>query len=331
MKKQSVNKTKSKLIKHRHKAAIKARRPLHKKFLLHPASVMVILLVGVLLAGWTYQSSAADYTVTAKIPAEPLTEPALITTPANGSHHNNQPITVAGTCPYKSYINLHRNDIFAGTTLCQPAGTFSLQVGLLNGENRLQAHVFNVTDDEGPLGSIVTVFYAPAVAPKTPIKPIPPKPAPDPFVITSDYRYRAYLPKEGIEWELSLSGGQSPYAVNIKWGDGNESNYVQKDPGSLTIEHSYSKAGTYKIEISGSDLSGATSFLQLNAIVVNDPTSLIATPTQPLAPSDRGNLLWLMWPAYAVLLLMVVSFWLGEWQEYLKVVKHQKHRRHRHA
>lgn len=331
MQKQSINKAKSKLTKHRRKAAIKAKRPVHKKFLLHPASVMVILLVGVLLAGWTYQSSAAEYTVTAKIPADPLTEPAVITAPVNGSRHSSQPITVAGTCPYKSYIKLYRNDVFAGTALCQPVGKFSLQVGLLIGENRLQAHVFNVTDEEGPLGSMVTVFYAPPIAPKSPVKPVPPIPVPAPFIISSDYRYRAYLPKEGIEWQLIISGGESPYAVNIKWGDGNESNYVQKDPGALTIEHSYLQTGTYRIEISGSDLAGTTSFLQLNAIVVPDPSALVAAPTEPSAPTSQSNLLWLMWPAYAILLLMVVSFWLGEWQEYVKLTKHQKHRRHRHA
>jgi hypothetical protein len=328
MKSKSAKNSNSKLAKHRRKAAIKAKRPIHKKFLLHPATVLVILLVGVLLLGWTYQGSAADYTVTAKIPADPLTEPAIITSPQNGNKFTQQPIDISGTCPYKSYIKLYRNDVFAGTTFCNPDGSFGMQIGLITGENRLQARVFNITDDEGPTSSLVTVFYE---LPATPGKP--PVPAINnlqPFIISSDYSYRAYLINENIEWQIILSGGAKPYAVNIKWGDGNESNYVTSSAGALTIEHSYSKAGNFKIDINGVDNAGNKIYIQLYSIVVKDKNALITSQAtnKPILQIDKtGNLLWLMWPAYATLLLMVFSFWLGEREQLLKTLKPQKRSR----
>src|SRR5882757_8230318 len=78
--KKPVNKRKT-IPKISKKAAAPRARPLHKKILLHPFSVMVLLCVGVILAGSTYHGIAANYDVTATVQAPPATTPAVIAQP----------------------------------------------------------------------------------------------------------------------------------------------------------------------------------------------------------------------------------------------------------
>src|SRR6185437_8114462 len=71
------------------RAAIKRRvrrqSPLHKRIILHPLSVMIVLCAGVFITGWTYQVVADYYSLTAKVAAPALTQPAVITSPVDGT------------------------------------------------------------------------------------------------------------------------------------------------------------------------------------------------------------------------------------------------------
>src|SRR5690242_3374732 len=91
------------------KARVRHSRPIHHRFLLHPATGMMVLAAGVLIAGWTFRAAADSYTVTGKIPAPPLTDGATITSPADGSTTAVTPIDIGGSCPDNSYVNLTRN------------------------------------------------------------------------------------------------------------------------------------------------------------------------------------------------------------------------------
>jgi len=51
-------------------------------------------------------TDTVSYNVRAKVPADPLTEPAIITSPTDGQRFRTTPIDIKGTCPYKSYINI---------------------------------------------------------------------------------------------------------------------------------------------------------------------------------------------------------------------------------
>jgi hypothetical protein len=332
MKTQSVNRARAKLVKQRHKARIKAKRPPHKRFLLHPATVFVLLGSGVLLFGWTLKTFAVDYTVNATIPAGFLTEPAVITSPTDGQRYKTKPIAVAGTCPYQSYINLYRNGVYSGTALCNPDGTFGLLSDLSLGANILQTHVFNVTNDEGPLSGAITVYYEPpAPTTVTAAKPSASTPAAA-FALSGEYQYHGYKVGEEANLKVSISGGIGPYALHMAWGDGSESNYVQMGTKPVVATHTYSKAGSYSIKINGVDGSGATAFLQTTALITNDKHALIASPTnKPTSSSSIASRLhswlWLLWPTYASLILMAISFWLGEREElYILQRRYNSHR-----
>lgn len=320
---------------------IKSRRPAHKRFILHPLTVFLLLCVGVLLTGFTWKTSADSYSVKAKVAAPPLTDPAIITSPADGNHFKAKPIEVDGTCPDDSYINLMRNGIFSGTALCDNVtNTFTLQTDLSAGANILQAQDYNITDDAGPQSGQITVYYdpppPPAVAtqsssPNTPSTTSIPSANAAPFFITSEYAYRGYLVGETTNWQIKLSGGVKPYALNVKWGDGQENNYAN-NAQEIDISHAYNKAGNYNIQIYASDANGNTGYLQVVSVVKQSGAlQLNGTLQRPLSgiTSSLRQWIWVVWPAYTVMVLMVISFWLGEREEVRRLTS-KRRVAHRH-
>jgi hypothetical protein len=317
-----------------------------------PFITFILLSIGVLLIGWTFQAQADDIHVTAKVSAPLPIGPAIITSPGDGAHFKEVPITVSGTCPTDTYIKLYRNNIFSGTTLCTVDGNFSLDTDLFAGANQLQAKVFNLTDDEGPQSPTITVYYdvpqqptaspapgtspttsgatsSPAAVGSTPsvAGPIPP------LTIQTNFDYRGYEVGQTIETTFELKGGKPPYALNIDWGDGTNTVLSQKEQGSVNVSHRYKKAGTgthssYLVKITGSDSEGRSTYLQLFLVVRPSAFPKIITNTLPAGPSFKSEWLKLIWPAYFVVILMAVSFWLGEREE-LVVIKNRKAARRR--
>jgi hypothetical protein len=133
------------------------RRSVHKRVLLHPISAFLLLCVGVLVAGSTFHGQAVSYDVTARVSAPALTEPAIITEPTNQQHVLKR-INVQGACPSDSYVKVFRGDVLSGVDICTD-GRFTVHTDLLPGSNQLQAHIFNFTDEEGPVSSPITVYY----------------------------------------------------------------------------------------------------------------------------------------------------------------------------
>jgi hypothetical protein len=305
----------------RHKARIRAKRPAHKRFLLHPATVFLLLCTGVLLVGWTMRAGAVSFAVKGRIPAPPLSDPAVITSPADNTHFKTKPIDVAGTCPSDSYIKILRNGQFAGTTLCDNATkTFTLSVDLVVGANQLEAHDFNITDDEGPQSTPITVYYDPPALPVVSPSGQPPvvKPKLAPFVITGDFTYMGIAAGQSGSWHIKLGGGSAPYALHVNWGDGQDSTYSSSN-GEVDISHVYSSAGLFKIKITAADGLGNNAFMQIFAVVNSRAGALQLSGITKITAGPQ-NWLKLILPAYLILALMVLSYWLGERNELDKLM-----------
>ncbi|HSX00456.1 MAG TPA: hypothetical protein VLH38_05460 [Patescibacteria group bacterium] len=151
------------------KRAIQARRPLHKRILLHPVTVMVLLCAGVLILGTAIRIFAVSYTVTATVSAQIPTQPAVIGAPITQQHFALAQTVVSGSCPPNSYVKLFRNAAFSGVSQCV-ASAFRIQTSLSDGANQLDAQVYNITDQAGPASAPVTIYYdqttaVPAAAP----------------------------------------------------------------------------------------------------------------------------------------------------------------------
>lgn len=310
-------------------------------FLPYPLFLFVMLVVGAMLSYSTFSAGAIDYLVKAKVPAPPLTEPAVITSPVGGDIFSEVPITVDGTCPLDSYVEIYRNNFFSGSVLCSSDQKFSIDIDLFEGANELNAKVFNLTDDEGPSSTPVTVYYSP---------PEPEEPTPGtrggssrpggsikaPFVIKSDFKLKGYFVGERVNWKVELSGGSPPYAVNVEWGDGSSSLISQKDEGSLTLEHIYhqpgGEKGNYRIKIRASDSAGRKAYLEMFLIINRRdvPAPLLGSSGDDSPGAFIGReFLKFLWPAYGVVALMALSFWLGEREELLILGRQTAKRRRR--
>jgi hypothetical protein len=317
-------------------------------FLPWPVITFMLLSIGVLLVGWTFQAAADDIRITAKVSAPLPSGPAVITSPGDGSRFTSVPITISGTCPIDTYVKIFRNNFFSGTAMCTTDGNFTLDIDLFPGQNILEAKVYNLTDDEGPQSAPVTVFYD-----------VPQQPVSDnsgggstpsqssagsstsalttplaPFVIKTDFAYRGYKVGQSIEWTFEVNGGVPPYALNIDWGDGTNSVVSQKQAGKVSVKHRYKKVGdstrgSYKVKISGSDSEGRQTFLQLFLIIVPSGVPGFVSSTLPAGPKINTSWLKLIWPAYVIVILMALSFWLGEHEE-LAVLKNRRSLRRRH-
>ncbi|MGC1177040.1 MAG: hypothetical protein WA843_03120 [Candidatus Saccharimonadales bacterium] len=429
----------------RHGAAkrrLRRNRPLHHRLFLHPASLLLLLCVGVLLGGLTFRTAADTIVVTGKVLAPLPPTAATLDSPADQTHFTSRPITVTGTCPENTYVKLLRNGNLSGVAICGGGvTTYAIQTDLSLGTNVLVAQVYNVTDQPGPPSTSITVFY------DTPPQPPPPVPNPPPvdlivtsqdntafrkgditlvspyvtergwappysrvvvtfhsapltcatyadgngnwsctldqalspgqhtvfvvattpdgtvlrfpsfyiyvsnaiaslghinaaspsFLITSDFQYQPRLSGKAFSLSLGLSGGASPYAVTVQWGDGSSSTVARGDRSRFSLEHTYrlSQRGlqVYIVKVQAVDGEGLAAFLDIAQIVrgqgslsgaplVTDTTGSGSTPF-----SQLKQWVWFAWPVYGVTVLMVFSFWLGERQELLNLTRHKRPRR----
>lgn len=319
------------------KQQVRLARPIHTRFLLHPATCMTLLVVGVLIAGWTLRAAADSYNVTAKVPAPPLTEGAIITSPADGTTFATSPITVSGSCPDNSYVKLFRNSSFSGSSACV-SNIFSIDTALSVGANTLVAQDYNITDDAGPATPGITVTYQPpAPAPSTPVAtprvPQPSIPIPNPSMnLSSNYFFRGFLVNTDFSWILKIDGGTAPYAVRITWGDQRTTNQTIATASTFTITHKYSAPGYFPIKVYVSDAAGGTTMLQIAAFIRTPGVSGFIIQSQNPSSwfgnllSLLGNTKWLLvaWPSYITVSLMAVSFWLGEQQTIQRAIRVQQ-------
>lgn len=273
--------------------------------------VFLTLAIGVMLAGVTWSAKASttgsgSYTVNAAVPEPRPGKPAIITSPSTGQTFNANPIEVLGTCPAKSLVKIFKNDILAGSTICDASGHFKLMIDLVIGRNDLTALAFNTLDQQGPTSPTVTVTLN---------QPPGGYGFSTELIIQSETYYRGTTPGREIVWPIELVGGQAPYAVIVDWGDGTSDLITRLAPGPFTVKHTYKKVGTgfmntFPLIIRATDAVGHTAYLQLTTIV-NDPTG---TNTSGNATPAATNVL-VMWPLWIVLVVMIVSFWLGERRE----------------
>lgn len=138
---------------------------------------------------------------------------------------------------------------------------------------------------------------------------------------------------------MAATGGVPPSAVTVEWGDGTSSTYLTKDATAFPISHTYKwfngSSKNVTIKVQAVDANGHTSTLQLagvlrnpNYIAVIGSSSGNGRISKVLA--DLHPWLWVFWPGYIIVLLLVFSFWLGERQEQFELMKVSKRRKKLH-
>ncbi len=285
---------------------------------------LTLLVVGVVLSAYTaYAATPYDgpdsksLSLSGIMPGSAPTTAAVIKSPTNQQHFSTIPVEVSGTCPESTLIEIFKNDIFAGSTLCSDAGIFSLDIDLMNGKNVLYAKVFDALNQSGPDSNSVTVYYDALPAQSSPLTSNANNTQ---LLLNTDAVYRGIFPKQELKMPIDIMGGSSPYAINIQWGDSTNKVIPRSNSGSFTASHTYNKAGTYQITIQATDAAGNVAFLTVTAIVNGQPS--VATTVDDKPTSSTTSKLLFLWPLYTAAAAVVTSFYLGEQREKHILRKH---------
>lgn len=329
------------------KRKTRRQRSWHKKTFLHPVTVFALMCIGVAMIGLTIKALALNVTVVAKVSAPPPSSPAIIRiispisepwlqrTVAQGNNPktalftNTKAVTLTGDCPAGSHILVYRNNIFVGATSCIGDPTFSITIDLVPGLNLIRADVYNITNDQGPASQPIYLDYEPPPS-QQPIT------ASNELKLSSDFDYLGFLVGQRASWDVIIRGGTPPYKLSVNWGDGKSLGYSVSNEGTTNIRHTYQQASGpegFPIHIEVTDASGQEAELNLVSLI-SKPNSYqakqVAQANAALHPSfleRTKKWLWAAWPAYVVVLLMMISFWLGEREEYYRLVRKLRRRK----
>jgi hypothetical protein len=284
--------------------------------------ILLVVLVGIMLVNMSIQAYVASASpgpeagsigLTGQVPTKPPQTAATIDIPKNQQHFTISPIEVSGTCPTATFVEIYKNNIFAGSAPCGTDGKYSVQVDLLYGQNILTAQVYDVLNQAGPVSDPVTVFYDATLPFAAGINLL--NFGASQLLLDTDAVYRGSFPGQNLNVPISIIGGAAPFAVNVQWGDSTNKVTPRGDNAVFNASHTYQKAGVYKITIQGTDAQQQVAFLSVAAVVNGQPAALAGTDSNN--KKKTLNKFLVLWPAYAIVATLVVSFWVGE--------RHEKH------
>jgi hypothetical protein len=271
---------------------------LHHKHTSYHALFLILGLAGVFMVFLSSAAKAADYVVTATVPATIPSGNPVITAPSDGTQVSTPSITVSGTCPVANppvIITIQDETGLLGSSQCS-SGTFNVPVSLTVGTHHLTATVVTITNDTGGTSQTVAVTYLLPIVPSqpvggtTPVVHVPrssqPTPVtPDPLHIDSASSFIVYGYNDDAVWRGSFSGGSLPYNVTIDWGDGTREMFSKLGNEQQAFSHHYRQLRTYVVSLVVTDSAGQTTTLTLSAISPatfnHPPTSLGFTTGSP--------------------------------------------------
>jgi hypothetical protein len=276
---------------------------------------LLLLVVGLSLAVCTAHAAspppqAESVSLTGSMPGKPPKTGATITSPTNQQRFSTSPVTIKGTCPPNTLVEIYKNDIFAGSAACSSTGSFTIDVDLLIGQNVIIARVYDSLNQPGPDSNSVTIYYDALPVQASALASLDfggPQ-----MILNTDAVFRGSFPEQLTNIPISIIGGTAPYAINVQWGDSTNKVVPRNDNQTFKVGHTYHKSGIYQLTVQGTDVQGRVAFLTVAAIINGQPP-VVATASTPTGSSL--NKLLVLWPLYTASVAIVISFWLGERRE----------------
>lgn len=264
------------------------------------SNILTYLAILLITAPATVQ--AGSYAVTASVAFPAPTQAAIIDSSLDNKTVNDAQLRVYGTCESlnpDTVIVIMRSGETAGSGSCATNNTFSIEITLRQGANTLVARSASVSGLYGPDSSPISVkliLNEPPVAQPQTVNPRlseekqqQDSPIPNP-VEDKDINQAVSEGFEGIisvpfttlsvennaHIDISISGGKSPYTINVNWGDGTIDSKVVQTASTYGFDHVYKKAGTYRVKSTARDVLGAVTVYE-HTIVSTQPVPKKAT------------------------------------------------------
>lgn len=325
----------------------------HSRHSSHGFLLIFLALTGILLFSnlgvlKAYSASlGGNVSVSVNVIAEPPTVGAVIVFPQTNTETNSSLLEVSGTCPQGTLVSVYNNTVFAGSTICAPANTFSLIITLTPGNNILQAQNYDGLNQPGPITPQKLVVYkqiptltsvgtpvvslpqqlSPILNPITP-QPTTVEPSKNPCydalekkgkitatssipLISISCIFTNIYPNEELTISFIINGGKAPYAVNTDWEDGDDTLVSISNSQIQTIKHTYNNPGTYFITLYTTDSAGNKNQIQTTVIVNGDP--LVGTAPVNTFVNDIKKI-WVEAPVplYMAAVTLALGFWIGD-------------------
>ncbi len=255
---------------------------------------LIVCLLGALFLATT--SFASSYVLTATVPYEIPTVSSVVDTV--GITTSDAPVAITGICGIitpSAIVSLWNGGSLLGATTCQFDGTFSLTINLQPGVNSVVPKTSNIANVYGPEGQAVQFIYNPPPAPQ------PPQPAPTPtsapsatnekpasatpaLQVSSPQPFGILSSTGEVSIDITVQGGDTPYEIVIKWGDGKSDSKNVSEPGTYTFSHVYKQKNSYKAEVKVKDKSGNTSdiFIPFSDVKGAIAKKIISEPPSPI-------------------------------------------------
>ncbi len=281
------------------------RRPVFVLSLVAGVLLSGLILGGKVAAGPNFpaQTGSGSIGLEGTISTAAPKQGATITVPVNGAAFSALPITVSGLCPTGLLVKVFSNNVFVGSVNCT-TGSYTIQIDLFGGENQIVARVYDALDQPGPDSNVVSVTYNdPQFIGVT-----------NQLFLTSLFAERGAPPGSELLWPIILSGGISPYAISVDWGDGSSQDLIsQTFAGTFNVKHTYKSAGIYKVVVKVTDAKGNTAILQLTAVATGALSKIDGKDTGSGASVVKVIIIW--WPILLMIPLIVAAYWLGRRSE----------------
>jgi hypothetical protein len=268
-------------------------------------SVLLVPTASAFAGQFPDQSTSGSIGLEGKISTAAPSTPATITTPSNGATFTSLPIKVNGLCTSGLLVKLFSNNVFVGSTVCVN-GSYSIQVDLFNGLNDLVARIFDNLDQPGPDSNLVSVIFNDTQVIQFGTH----------VLLTSNNAERGAPPGTEIVWPIILTGGNGPYAMSVDWGDGGPTDlFTQANVGTVTIKHTYTSAGIYRVIVKATDKNGGEAFLQVVAVASGSSQSNTKASSGSGSNNITTKVEFIWWPAVAMIPLIFAAFFVGRREE----------------
>jgi hypothetical protein len=191
----------------------------------------------------------------------------VITSPKSGDIVDGDEVTVSGTAPPGTQIELWNRGKPIASTFADDEGNWSIRLQLTEYAYELVARAC--------LRGVCSNFSSPPV---TFFRQSPPV---NSFKIElSNYMLRGNTSKAVVAYFL-ISGGNAPYRLTIDWGDGSKDT-ITVDNKEFNVTHHYKKPGKYNATITGTDRDGFGARASFSADISDGPKSWLVQFGVPL-------------------------------------------------